>query len=45
MRTTVPNGDGKILRRMGLQDLGQQDGRHSLHSKQAHPNRCHPEDP
>ena len=25
------NGDGKILRRMGLQDLSQQDGHHPLH--------------
>ena len=29
---------------MGLRDLGQQDGRNSLHSKQAHPDRCHFED-
>ena len=42
--TTVPNGDGKILRRVGLHDIGKQDGRHPLHSKQAHPDRCHPED-
>ena len=29
---------------MGLQDLGQQDGRHSLRCKQAHPDSCYPED-
>ena len=43
-RPAVPNGDGKILRSMGFQDLGQQDGRHPLLPKQAHPDRCHPED-
>ena len=33
----VPNGNGKMLRIMGLQDLDQQDCRDPLLSKQIHP--------